>query len=56
MKALIESAWDRRETLSPATAPTELKRAVEDCLDGLETGDMRVAEPLGPPGEWCAGQ
>ncbi len=56
MKALIESAWDRRETLSPVTAPTELKRAVEDCLDGLETGAMRVAEPLGPPGEWKVNQ
>lgn len=56
MKSTIETAWEQRETLSPTTAPTELKQAVEDCLDGLETGAMRVAEPLGPPGEWKVNQ
>ena len=56
MKSLIESAWDQRGALSPANAPAELKQAVEDCLDKLETGVLRVAEPLGPPGEWKVNQ
>ena len=56
MKSLIEAAWEERENLSPATAPRELKQAVEECLDGLETGQSRVAEPLGPAGEWKVNQ
>ncbi len=52
----IDSAWERRSELSPATAPADLKQAVETCLDGLETGDLRVAEPTGPVGEWTVNQ
>jgi len=53
---LIESAWEERNKLSPATAPDDLRRAIESCLDGLETGDLRVAEPAGPVGEWSVNQ
>jgi 2,3,4,5-tetrahydropyridine-2-carboxylate N-succinyltransferase len=56
MKALIESAWKERGKLSPASAPQELRQAVEECLDGLEAGRFRVAEPLGAPGEWKVNQ
>ena len=56
MKALIEAAWESRGELSPDKAPADLRQAVEDCLDGLETGRFRVAEPLGPPGEWKVNQ
>ncbi len=40
----IERAFERRETLSPASAPPEVKQAVERCLDGLDKGEWRVAE------------
>jgi len=56
MKSLIEAAWEDRGKLSPASAPHDLKQAVEECLDGLESGIFRVAEPLGPPGEWKVNQ
>jgi 2,3,4,5-tetrahydropyridine-2-carboxylate N-succinyltransferase len=56
VKALIEKAWEQRASLSPANAPAELKQAVEACLDGLEAGTYRVAEPLGAPGEWKVNQ
>jgi len=56
MRNLIEKAWEKRNTLSPGNAPQELKRAVEECLDGLEAGTYRVAEPLGEPGEWTVNQ
>jgi 2,3,4,5-tetrahydropyridine-2-carboxylate N-succinyltransferase len=56
MKELIESAWEERGNLSPANAPPELRQAVEECLDGLEAGRFRVAEPLGEPGEWNVNQ
>ena len=56
LQGQIESAWERRGELSPRRAPSELREAVEACLDGLETGRFRVAEPLGPPGEWQVNQ
>ena len=56
LKSQIESAWEQRSGLSPARATEDLRGAVEECLDGLETGRLRVAEPLGPPGEWRVNQ
>jgi 2,3,4,5-tetrahydropyridine-2-carboxylate N-succinyltransferase len=56
LQALIEAAWEGREGLSPRRAPSELRAAVEECLDGLEMGRFRVAEPLGTPGEWQVNQ
>jgi 2,3,4,5-tetrahydropyridine-2-carboxylate N-succinyltransferase len=43
--ALINQAWDRRQGLSADTADRALSEAVERCLDGLESGAWRVAEP-----------
>jgi 2,3,4,5-tetrahydropyridine-2-carboxylate N-succinyltransferase len=54
--AVIETAWENRDDLAPNRVPGELVQAVEECLDGLETGRFRVAEPLGPPGEWRVNQ
>ena len=45
MKSHVESAWDKRSTLSPGNAPADLKACIEDCLDLLEQGELRVAEP-----------
>jgi 2,3,4,5-tetrahydropyridine-2-carboxylate N-succinyltransferase len=56
IKAIIESAWEGRADLSPARTPPEVARAVELCLNGLESGEIRVAEPLGKPGEWQVNQ
>jgi 2,3,4,5-tetrahydropyridine-2-carboxylate N-succinyltransferase len=56
LERLIEAAWERRAELSPSSAPEELREAVEACLDGLESGRYRVAEPLGAPGEWRVNQ
>ena len=55
-KTIIESSWEQRDELAPGRVPSELAQAVESCLDGLETGALRVAEPLGPPGEWRVNQ
>ncbi len=45
LKGLIEQAFEDRASLSPATAPADLRDAVEAVLDGLEAGSLRVAEP-----------
>jgi 2,3,4,5-tetrahydropyridine-2-carboxylate N-succinyltransferase len=52
----VESAWERRDELSPLRLAPELAYAIEDCLNGLESGEYRVAEPSGNPGEWRVNQ
>jgi len=56
LKAIIESAWESRTDLSPSRTPAEVARAVELCLNGLESGEFRVAEPAGEAGEWRVNQ
>ncbi|WP_376696281.1 2,3,4,5-tetrahydropyridine-2,6-dicarboxylate N-succinyltransferase [Wenzhouxiangella sp. EGI_FJ10305] len=51
LKSAIESAWDRRGDLSPETADDELRGQIDTCLQGLENGELRVAEP-GSDGDW----
>ena len=50
LKAIIEDAFDNRDTISPTTAPEEVKKAVADAIDLLNTGKARVAEKIA--GEW----
>ena len=45
MQSLIEQAWAERDALSPDHHPSELRAAIDDCLSGLESGTLRVAEP-----------
>jgi 2,3,4,5-tetrahydropyridine-2-carboxylate N-succinyltransferase len=56
LKTLIDDAWEQRGELSPERASEHLRQAVEQCLDGLESGHFRVAEPLSGPGEWKVNQ
>jgi 2,3,4,5-tetrahydropyridine-2-carboxylate N-succinyltransferase len=48
MQAQIESLWERRETISPASG-AEVRGPIEAVLDLLDSGRLRVAEP-GPEG------
>ncbi len=41
----IKSAWENRGELSPGNASVEIVDAVEHCIGGLDTGELRVAEP-----------
>ncbi len=41
---VIESAWENRGELSPGNASAEIVEAVEHCIGGLDTGELRVAE------------
>lgn len=45
-RLLIEEGWENRAGLTPHNASLELRAAVEECLDGLEHGRLRVAEPI----------
>jgi 2,3,4,5-tetrahydropyridine-2-carboxylate N-succinyltransferase len=43
LESTIEAAWEDRETLSPATTGA-VREAIEASLDGLDRGELRVAE------------
>jgi len=50
LQSIIESAFEQRAALSPATAPAELCEAVAETLRGLESGVLRIAEKQN--GQW----
>ncbi len=54
LEQTIEQAWENRAGLNPATADANLRDAVETCLQGLDSGELRVAEPAG--GGWVVNQ
>ena len=43
LQATIDAAWDNRANLSAAAAPKEVLNAVEQALDLLNSGTLRVA-------------
>ena len=56
LKFMIESAWERRTTLTPDEIDGSTRPTVEHVIGGLESGEFRVAEPDGKGGwtvnEW----
>ncbi|MEO1540565.1 MAG: 2,3,4,5-tetrahydropyridine-2,6-dicarboxylate N-succinyltransferase [Pseudomonadota bacterium] len=53
LETAIEAAWEARETLSAATQG-EVREAVDDTLNALDSGSLRVAEPQ--DGGWHVNQ
>ncbi|HLX24197.1 MAG TPA: 2,3,4,5-tetrahydropyridine-2,6-dicarboxylate N-succinyltransferase [Usitatibacter sp.] len=47
LQAEIDAAWERRTEISPLSAPTAVKAAVEAVLESLDAGRLRVAEKKG---------
>jgi 2,3,4,5-tetrahydropyridine-2,6-dicarboxylate N-succinyltransferase len=45
LKSIIEAAFEQRAALSARHTPRELDAALEDCLERLDRGELRVAEP-----------
>jgi 2,3,4,5-tetrahydropyridine-2-carboxylate N-succinyltransferase len=54
LEQTINAAWERRADLSPKTAPTTLREAVDEVLTALDRGDLRVAEKR--DGAWTTHQ
>ena len=56
LRFVIDSAWERRATLTPEELEGSTRPAVDRAIDGLEKGWLRVAEPDGAGGwkvnEW----
>jgi len=44
-KLTIEQAWDNRAALNPGNTSGDIRSAINTCLQGLESGNLRVAEP-----------
>ncbi len=51
---LIEDAFEKRAEFNPKNAPADVKNAVNDVLDQLDAGTLRVAEKIN--GEWVTHQ
>ena len=51
MKDIIEAAFEDRAHITPASANTEVRQAVEEAIHLLDTGKARVAEQKGI-GDW----
>jgi len=53
LEAIIDSAWERRDGISPATGG-EVRAAVESALELMDRGEARVAHQK--DGEWTVNQ
>ena len=54
LKPAIEAAFERRADLNPRTVPAALAAALEECLELLDSGRARVAEPR--DGRWVVNE
>ncbi len=54
LQHVIEKTWDQRATLSPASATQEVRDAVNETIDQLDRGALRVAEKVN--GLWVTHQ
>jgi 2,3,4,5-tetrahydropyridine-2,6-dicarboxylate N-succinyltransferase len=54
LKATIDAAFERRPELNPQNLPAPLAAALEECLELLDTGQARVAEPR--DGRWVVNE
>src|SRR5690606_16900308 len=54
LSAIIDAGWERRAEITSKTVDAELRDAIEEAIDGLDTGRLRVAEKK--DGEWIVHQ
>ena len=55
LRQIIETAWENRADISPASASLEVRQAVEHVLAELDAGRLRVATREGV-GQWTVHQ
>lgn len=53
-QSIIEAAWENRADTSPSSAPADVRAAVGDVLEKLNTGELRVCSK--ESGEWVTHQ
>src|SRR6187549_3223805 len=55
LQQIIDTAWDNRANFSAASAPQEVRDAVEHVISELNVGKLRVATRQGV-GQWTVNQ
>ena len=55
LESTINKAWEDRASMNPASAPAEVREAVEHVIDELNSGRLRVATREGI-GKWTTHQ
>ncbi len=55
---IIEAAWESRAELTPGRIAPEVTEAIEHCIQGLDSGELRVAEyrDEGGTGTWAVNE
>ena len=46
LSTIIEQAFENRANFTAADCPSEVRQAVEEAIEGLDNGTLRVAEKL----------
>src|ERR1700736_6733219 len=54
LRPLIEAAFERRAELTPKNLPAGLAAAIDECIELLDSGQARVAEPT--DGRWVVNE
>jgi 2,3,4,5-tetrahydropyridine-2-carboxylate N-succinyltransferase len=54
LQSTIDAAWEARAQLTPKTLTRELNDAVNECIELLDSGQARVAEPRN--GQWTVNE
>ena len=54
LQKIIEDAFENRAEITPRSAPSQLREAVDEALAQLDNGSLRVAEKQG--GDWVVNQ
>lgn len=44
LQAIIEAAFEKRAEITPKTVDAETRAAIEEVIEGLDSGKYRVAE------------
>ncbi len=55
LESIIETAFDNRADLSPTSAPDDVRNAVNEAIEQLDSGKLRVAEQRGT-GDWVVNE
>src|SRR5438552_5709882 len=54
LQSLIDGAFERRAELTPRNLPADLGAAIDECIELLDSGKARVAEPK--DGKWVVNE
>lgn len=54
LQSIIDGAFERRAELTPRNLPSDIAAAVDECVELLDSGRARVAEPL--DGRWVVNE